>query len=382
MSFVLEEHRNYLDDPVRLAAFTAALRQAVRPGDVVLDLGCGTGILGLLACQAGASRVYAVEATGIIDLARAIAAANGVADRVTFIQGHSSDITLPEPVDVIVSDQIGFFGFEAGLIEHASDARDRFLRPGGRVVPRSVQLIVAPIDDAAAWAPIAFWQARPAGFDFDVVAGRAVNDRWVTTTSGAALLGAGAVWATVDLGTAGPDPLAGRVGLVVERPGTLHGLAGFFTADLAPDAAPDVRLTNAPGAGARVRRSNVFLPLEAPVPVEAGDRVHAALHALPREHVLTWVVEVVRDGALVARSRHSTWAAALLSRADLRRTDPRAVPVLTDRGRARRTVLALCDGRRALAEVEREVAGRHPDLFRSPAEAAAFVSDVVAGLLE
>lgn len=69
----------------------------MRPGDVVLDLGCGTGILGLLACRAGAARVYAVDEGKVIAIAKALARANGVADRITFIEGHSTRISLSEP---------------------------------------------------------------------------------------------------------------------------------------------------------------------------------------------------------------------------------------------------------------------------------------------
>ena len=73
MSSVIDEHRTYLSDHARLAAYTAAIYEAVRPGDVVLDLGCGTGILGLLACRAGAARVYAIDSTGMIEVARRLA---------------------------------------------------------------------------------------------------------------------------------------------------------------------------------------------------------------------------------------------------------------------------------------------------------------------
>src|SRR5215218_7496786 len=77
VSLVVDEHRQYLDDRVRLAAFEAAIAEAVRPGDVVVDLACGTGILGMLACRAGAGRVYAIEDQGTIELARALYRANG-----------------------------------------------------------------------------------------------------------------------------------------------------------------------------------------------------------------------------------------------------------------------------------------------------------------
>src|SRR5260221_11182370 len=94
-------------DAVRMAAYERALRLACRPGSVVLDLGTGTGILALLACRVGARHVYAVDPSDTIGLAREIARVNDVSERITFIQGLSTDIELPEPVDVVVADVRG-----------------------------------------------------------------------------------------------------------------------------------------------------------------------------------------------------------------------------------------------------------------------------------
>src|SRR5690348_2959695 len=123
MSLIVDEHRQLLADRARVDAYRRAIEATVRPGDVVLDLGAGTGILGLLACRAGARRVYAVEEGGMIAVARDVCRANGYQDRVVHVRGLSTDVTLPEPVDVVVTDQVGRFGFEAGLFEYLADAR-------------------------------------------------------------------------------------------------------------------------------------------------------------------------------------------------------------------------------------------------------------------
>ena len=134
MSLVVDVHREYLSDPARVQAYERAIAATVRPGDIVVDLGAGTGILGMLACRAGAARVYAIEADGMIEVARALARANGLADRIVFLMQHSSEVKLPEQVDVVVGDLIGRMGFEAGVFEAYAHAR-HWLKPAGRVMP-------------------------------------------------------------------------------------------------------------------------------------------------------------------------------------------------------------------------------------------------------
>src|SRR5438128_2452160 len=77
-------------------AYESAIRQVVRPGSVVVDIGTGSGILALMACRSGARKVFAIEPADVIQLAREIARANGYADRIEFIQSHSTAATLPE----------------------------------------------------------------------------------------------------------------------------------------------------------------------------------------------------------------------------------------------------------------------------------------------
>ena len=167
MSLILDEHREYLIDRVRVSAFERAISEVVRPGDVVLDLGSGTGILGLFALKAGASRVYAIDSSGLTQLAREIFAANGFADRAVCIKGLSTRVELPEKVNVIIGDLIGRFGFDGGLVEYFADARHRMARSDVRTIPSRVDLYATPVEAPQTWDEVDFWKDSPAGFNFD-----------------------------------------------------------------------------------------------------------------------------------------------------------------------------------------------------------------------
>ncbi|HUP18688.1 MAG TPA: 50S ribosomal protein L11 methyltransferase [Gemmatimonadota bacterium] len=139
-------HVAMLNDRQRTGKFIEAIRRTVREGDVVVDIGTGTGVLAIAAAQAGARRVYAIEACGIADTARQMFEANGVADRVTLIREQSVRARLPERADVLVSEIIGNEPLGEMVVETMRDAIQRFLAPGGRVVPARLAIHGIPVD--------------------------------------------------------------------------------------------------------------------------------------------------------------------------------------------------------------------------------------------
>lgn len=373
MSLIVDEHRQYLANTVRIDAFRRAIQHVVRPGFTVVDLGSGTGILGLLACEAGASRVYSIEAGPIVTVARALARANGFADRVVFIRDLSTRVELPERVDVVIADQIGHFGFEAGLWEYFADAKKRFLKPGGVMVPGAVSLVVAPVEAPEFFGWIDFWDGHPAGFDCSAARSWAAHTGYPADLPADALLAPGITALHVEMKDVAAMPFSTQTSMEIARSGTLHGIGGWFEAELAPA----ILMTNAPTAADRIKRRNVYLPIERAVAVRPGDRVEIALHVDPVETMLSWTVEVHPVNGAIERFNHSTLHGMLLDPVDLRRTSPRFRPVLTPRGVARRTVLELCDGQRPVQEIEAAVLIRHRDLFPSATDAAVFVAEVV-----
>jgi hypothetical protein len=371
MSLVVDAHREFLSDAVRLSAYETAIRQRVRPGDVVVDLGAGSGILGLLACRAGAGRVYAVEPSGLIELARAIAAENGMADRIRWIHKGAAEVALPERADLLVGDFAGHMGFEAGVFELYAFA-PRWLKPGGGAIPSSITMFASVVEDPAAHANATFWRAPVAGFAMASALDFSLNTGYPIRFEASQVI-APAIASTPFVTVSAPPLLRLDGTTSAARSATVHGVGAWFSAALAPG----VDMTNAPGAAARLVRRNVFLPLERPVAVQAGDRIEISLRVRPADMLVNWTVRI--DGAV---ERHSTLRGMLIAREQLRSADPALRPRLTARGEGRRTILELCDGTRTLQQIEQGVFERHRDLFASLADAEVFVAEVMTRYAE
>jgi precorrin-6B methylase 2 len=134
-------HVQMLHDVARTNGFIRAIGALVRPDDVVLDIGTGTGVLAAAAARAGAKKVYAVEASKIADLARAAFERSGLGERIEIVRGWSTQITLPERATLLVTETVGAEPLSERIIDTVHDAWARHLAPGARVVPSRVRVL-------------------------------------------------------------------------------------------------------------------------------------------------------------------------------------------------------------------------------------------------
>ncbi len=161
----LAEHEEMLSDTVRVDAYHRGIHRNVQPGDVVLDLGTGTGLLAFMASRAGAKKVYAVEHSDFIEVAREIARHNGFTN-IEFVQANSREFTPPEPIDVVVHEQMGDELFNENLLQNVLDLRRRVLRPGGRILPARFRLFAEPVVFHESMRVRRFWNIElPDGID-------------------------------------------------------------------------------------------------------------------------------------------------------------------------------------------------------------------------
>ena len=132
-------------DSLRMDAYRRVLERRAN-GNVLVELGCGHGVLACLAVRAGARRVYAIEESSMIDVAREVARSNGLEDRIVFVEGNSLDVELPERADVVYSDLMGPDPLGAGMLVYMHDAAARFLRVDGVLVPARMTLLTVGVD--------------------------------------------------------------------------------------------------------------------------------------------------------------------------------------------------------------------------------------------
>ena len=232
-STVLDYHLSMLHDTARMDSFRRAIHASVTPGDVVVDIGCGSGVLSFMACEAGAKKVYAIEGGPVIEVARELAIDNGFNDRIEFLSGWSLDVGIPERADVLISETIGNAGFDEGIVAWSFDARQRLLRPGATILPQRLRMWVAAAQAYDDHALVSDWLAPELPYDYSSAHRRAAKTLWFADFT----------------------------------PNNLLGLACWFDSLLCPGVTVD---NMPPRTGSSW--SHGFLPLAEPIEVSVGDR--------------------------------------------------------------------------------------------------------------
>jgi protein arginine N-methyltransferase 1 len=371
-------HRLMLADKVRMTSYQRAIHETVKEGDVVADIGTGSGILAFFALQAGAGRVYAIERSEIIREAAKLAKVNGLDERMVFVRGSSSQIEIPEQVDVIVSEIFGNFGLEENVLGFMTEARKRMLKQGGRLIPSWLELYLAPVEAETVWNNLlGFWGGGLYGMDFSPVAVDAISMRHVIDCSSASFLADSAMISRFSLYEIedATEVFEFKTEFTIEKEGVLHGLVGYFKAGLSQDVvlstAPDAPLTH---------WMQVFLPVKGLVKVEKGDVVSCTVK-IKRGSFWYWKAVVHRDGVEVDRSGQVDLAISFHKEVwDLVSED--FTPRLSETGEVYREVLGLCDGSATIGEITEALCAKFPAKYRGTREASGVVVSILRGKVQ
>lgn len=260
-----ENYHQMLSDKIRMDAYREAIFKSVKPGDVVVDLGAGTGLLGIWALRAGAAKVYAIEKTDAIHLAKEIARANGCLDKMEFVNRNSMDVELPERANVVVSETLGSFGIDENALQFINDARERFLVDGGILIPESIELFSAPVEDAESYSKIDFWRQIP-DVDFSPAFDLFSRKIMVESVNKEGLLSQPVSLGHIDLTRQTQEAFKTQAYIRIEKAGTIHGVAGWFRTRLREG----IEITTSPDKPG-THWKQAFFPFRDPIEVIKGD---------------------------------------------------------------------------------------------------------------
>lgn len=281
-------YEDMLADKLRMERYRAAISEWVKPGDVVADLGTGMGVLAMMAAQAGASRVYAVDnRQNALDIARHLIEANGLSDRITLVCADAREAVVDEKVDLVVNELIGDFGTDENIYECVREFADSNLKEEGRVLPEQLSTYLVPVQYGDEFRGI--WRENYEGLDLSPVLEYPTQVEPVMR-----------IMQCDPLGLAQPQELENiRFGIgmperamdypvefTVDRAGEIQGFMGYFEASLVPG----ITLANHP-VYPRCHWQTWHWPLHPPRQVSVGETLRAVVHARPNMIASGWTME-------------------------------------------------------------------------------------------
>ncbi len=359
--YSLDEFGEMVGDPLRFGAYSEAIARAVTPGDAVVDIGSGPGVFALLACKAGARKVYAIDTESVVEFGRQFATANGMYGQIEFLRGDSRQILLPERANVVVSDIRGALPLFGQGILSLNDARKRFLAEHGRMIPERDKLFAALVEASENYERIIAPWRSVAGLDLEAALPVVLNTMYKRQCKADQLISEAQTWHQLDY-LDGANPRAGKtLQFECAREGTVHGFTLWFETRLLED----IGFSTEPGVKDSVY-GHVFLPLLQPVKVAKGERICAALYAdlVGTDYVWRWEFEIAaKPGRDAAKFAQSTFQGGGFSPGSLRRRSAEFVPVLSEAGLAERWLLLAMDGKTPLDQVAIKAAEHFPHTF-------------------
>jgi type I protein arginine methyltransferase len=360
----------------RIEPYVQALKATTKPGSVVLDIGTGTGFCAILACQLGAKRVYAIEPSDAIIVARQVSIDNGYADRIEFIQDISTQVNLPEKVDVIISDLRGAVPLFQHHIGSISDARNRFLTPDGIQIPQRDTIWGALVNDPEYYTKNyqSPWQDNPYGCNLTA------NRKFVTNTwhknrlKPEQLMVAPQIWAILDYTTIINPNVKNTLTWNISESSTIHGLGLWFDTVLVEG----IGFSNAPDQPPYIY-SNAFFPLSSPVDVVPGDLVTITLQAnlVGDDYIWSWQTQVTTGDdprQVKANFQQSTFFGVPRSPQALHKYADSYIPNLNESAKIDAMAIDLLLSGKSLGEIAQDLSQQFPHRFPTQNQALNYVA--------
>jgi protein arginine N-methyltransferase 1 len=366
-----------IKDRIRTSAYQQALARVIKPGDVVVDLGAGTGLFTLHACRLGAKLVHAIEPNPIIQVAREIVQANGLSDRVAFHQAMSFEVELPEPANVVVTDPRGVLPLKERAIPTIIDARRRLLKPGGVLIPQRDTIWAALVEANDIYNTHCEdpWRRSNDGFNLEAARQRRVNTMSRHGLKPEQLLSIPVPWATLDYRTVETASVHGTVEFEVLRPGLADGFILWFDSELIDGT----NLSNATGKPELIY-GQLFFPMQERLRVLKEQLITVDVRAdlIGDDYVWQWTTLTNCPMACdkIIRYHQSSFFSNVFSVQELEKRSDTYLPLLNREGQIHKRALDLMHSGRRLGQIARIISEEFPERFGTAGEALAFVGDL------
>ena len=291
---MIELQLKLLGDSIRNERFYDALKKSIKAGaSTVSDIGSGTGFLSFLASKLGARECYLYEfESDVLALSAELAKLNGIKN-CTFIEGYSQDVRKPVRTDIVVSETLGNFALEEHILETLQDAQ-RFLKPGGVMIPALLEQYVSPVTSGRVLSEINVWDR--VGYELNMAAGKkaTLNNIFVYKIAPDELFDGGKtarIWDTIHFMKKESSVRNGTVEWKAEKDATIYGFALWWVSELIKN----VRLSTSPLTPA-THWDQIFMPITTPFAVKKGETVRLKVSSDTRFAVgmrVTWEAQVI-----------------------------------------------------------------------------------------
>lgn len=272
----IHRHLILLKDNIRMAAYEKAIKEAVRPGDIVIDLGSGTGVLSLLALKAGAKHVHAVEIVPeTLAYSKLVAEENKLHKKITFHKSHSALLKLKDQADVIVSEIFGSLGFNENILPTIIDARMRLLKKSGKIIPEKVRGFIVPVQHQM-WIDSVDFLNKKTGFKLLPNSPEVEIEITSEFINKNEFLAKEEIFADVNLYKEYQTSINTSCHFKILKSGVLSGFAGWFETELSGNIGFSTN-PNKPDT----HWHQAYLPLRCPEKVKAGQQLKLDLEIAP-----------------------------------------------------------------------------------------------------
>lgn len=282
--FPLILHLSMLQDTVRMEAYETAIAETVMAGDTVVDIGAGTGVLSFIASNYAPRRVVAIDKNSLIHRAELVYKKNFDSNIVEFLKKDilGDDIERLDS-DVAICELFGNFGIDENVIEVLARVREHLMKPGGKIIPQDMSLVVCPVQCTSAYREVANWQSTMQGLDFSAFQELAYNTVYQIDNEPLKLVASPKTITTIDFHTVRSLPGKLKARFKVETPGIIHGIAGWFRSRLSDNVILDT------GPGEKPTHwGQVMFPIGNPAKVSEGCEIEFNFQEFTDENNSIW----------------------------------------------------------------------------------------------